>query len=66
MFFCHCIDLFHTFSCQMFAQRIILKTTFQRQGNRLSHTGIRLSRRKTKIKVEINGSWNIDHSTVNH
>ena len=58
--------LFHTISCQMFAQRIILEATFQGEGYCLSHAGVRFSCRETKVEMEINGSWNIDHSAVNH
>src|SRR6266508_1725213 len=64
MFLCHCTNFFHAFSRQMFTQRIILEPSFQCQGNGLSHAGIRLSWRATKVKVEINGAWNVDHSAV--
>src|SRR5215212_731921 len=66
MFFSHSTNLFHAFSRQMLAQRIILKSSFQGQHHCFSHTGIGFAWRKTKVKVEINRSWDIHHSTVNH
>src|SRR5687768_11067237 len=45
-------DFFHTFPRQVFAQGVILKASFQRQGNGLSHTGVGLPWRESKIKVE--------------
>src|SRR5215213_3891947 len=64
VFLCHCTNFFHAFSCKMFTQCIILEASFQCQGNCLSHTGICLSRRETKVKMEINGARNVNHSAV--
>src|SRR5512138_1212788 len=66
MLLCHGANLFDTFPCKVLAQGVILEASFQSQGNRFSHTAISFSWRKTKIKMEINGAWNIDHSSVNH
>src|SRR5688500_12770915 len=59
-------NLFYTFSCKMFAQRIILKASFQSKGDCFCHTGIGLARREAKVKMEVNGSGHINHSAVNH
>ena len=66
MLLCDPVDLHDTIACQVFAQRIIFKTAFERQGDRLRHAGIGFARRKTEIKVEIHGARHIHHSTVNH
>src|SRR5512146_1882842 len=66
VFLCHGTNLFHALSCQVFAQGVILEASFQSQGNRFSHAAIGFSWRKTKVKMEINGAWNINHSSVNH
>src|SRR5215212_12241861 len=66
MFPSHTANLFYTFSRQMFTQRVILEAPFQGQGNCFRHAGICLTWRETKVKVEIYGAWNIDHSSVNY
>ena len=64
--FCYCTDLFDAFPGKVFSQRVILEPAIQRQCDGLSHTGIRFPWREAEIKVEINGSWYVYHSTVNH
>src|SRR5688572_12993068 len=66
MFSRHGADLFHAPAGKMLTQCIVIETPFQGQGNCLCHAGISFAWRKTEIKVEINGSWHIDHSTVNY
>src|SRR5919108_5571408 len=64
MFLRHCADLFDACPGQMFAQGVIFKTPFQSQSDGLCHASIGLAWREPKIKMEINGSWYINHSTV--
>src|SRR5512138_1533634 len=42
VFLRHGTDLFHTRSCQMFAQGVVLEASFQSQGDRFRHAAIGL------------------------
>ena len=64
--FCYGTNLFDAFPGKVFSQGVILETAFQRQSDGLRHTGIRFPWREAEIKVEINGSWHIHHTAVNH